>query len=199
MAVYSIHPIRSSMDGHFIPALTIYAETIPEQIRTATNEIIAWLDLYNDRFGPDSFHVMALLKDGEVIGYFQYAVFPATRLIAVDYLCIAKAERRGTGVFCTFVDLIIEYLNVKHRDMDMVLEAIDLPVYGKRFMELLRRTGFQVLPEPYEQPALGSMPKPLSGWLMIYPGQDVSLERSKAIRHCLKVNHYKRWYSYLKL
>jgi hypothetical protein len=176
----------------------LYAMSIPREVRTNANEIGMWLDTYNEKFGPDRFRVIALLMDGEVIGYCQYAAIASNRLVIVDYIAIGKAHRRGIHVYCTFLKLLKAKLDKDHHGYDTVLEAIDLPVYGRRFEELLRRSGFAVMPFPYRQPPLGDMSQELNGKLMIYPPRDVQQDEYESIRNCIAHDHYDRWYSYLK-
>jgi hypothetical protein len=194
---YELHDLRSTSHPDYARAISLYADSIPREVRTNTNEISMWLDRYNQSFAPDQFHVMALTKDDEVIGYCQYVAMAKEKLIIVDYIAIGKAHRRGVNVYCTFMKLLKEWGHTEFPGYDVVLEAIDLPVYGRRFEELLRRTGFAAMPFPYQQQALGDMAGELNGKLMIYPAREVDEPEYSRIHHCITHDHYARWYSYL--
>jgi hypothetical protein len=196
---YRIHVIESSSDPLYAAAITLYATCIPREVATNTNEITMWLDSYNERFYPDMFRVIAFLKDEQVIGYCQYAVFTLQKLLVVDYIAIGKAHRRGVNVYCTFLTLLKQMLTREHSDFDAVLEVIDLPVYGRRFEELLKRSGFAPMNYPYVQPALGDMKQELTGRLMIYPPRIIPPSEFRRISNTIRHDHYERWYSYLSL
>ena len=197
MTTYSIHSLSSTSDPHYAKAIALYATCIPREVLTNTNEIGMWLDSYNARFAPDVFRVIALLQDAHVIGYCQYVAIARNRLVIVDYIAIGKEHRKGVNVYCTFLRLLKDMAQKEHPEFDVVLEAIDLPVYGRRFEELLKRSGFAAMPYPYRQPALGDMAHELNGKLMIYPARDVASSEFDRINYCITTEHYGRWYSYL--
>lgn len=197
-SIYSLHELSSTNDPLYVTAITLYADSIPREVSTNTNEIGMWLDTYNGQFGADRFRVIGLLQDGQVIGYCQYAAIASKRLVIVDYIAIGKTHRRGINVYCTFLKLLKAKMDRDHHGFDVVLEAIDLPIYGRRFEELLRRSGFAAMPFPYRQPALGDMAHELNGKLMIYPHREVAEKEYESIRDCIAHDHYDRWYSYLQ-
>ena len=196
MSTYGIHAIQSTSDPRYAEAITLYANNMPAIIRTNTNEIGMWLDTYSQRFHPDRFGVLAFLKNDTVVGYCQYVAIASERLVIVDYICIAKAQRRGIGVYLSFMKLLKERAALEHEGFDIVLEAIDLPIYGRRFEELLKRSGFSTMPYPYRQPALGGVSRELGGKLMIHPARVVVPSEYRRIRNCIKSDHYDRWYAH---
>lgn len=193
MSVYWLHPIRSTKDPLFFHAIGIYVECTHWQLITNTNEISYWLNEYNKTFAPDTFNIVALIKDRRVIGYCQFATFAKDKLVAMDYICIAKQERRGLTPYLTFVRLMNEYLAERFAGYDLIVEA--MAVSGGSFEAMLKRSGFAVIHDAYHQPALGDMKGDLRGKLLIHPARSISEQELLSITQCLAVNHYERWYS----
>ena len=57
---YTIKLFENSTSEDFIEALNIYLDEMPSELRTASNEIIYWIDNYNKSFEDKTFNIWIL-------------------------------------------------------------------------------------------------------------------------------------------
>lgn len=199
---YSLRRFSSSKDRDFIKGLNIYSTNIETTIRTSTNEIIYWVDNYNEKF-QDSFFTFGLYQNKTLVGFTQVAHFKEECMLVIDYMVIDEPFR-GNNTFYEFVSLIRKYF----RDFEINFTVAEI-VYNnsglepcqtsKYLIRLLKMAHFKVIKAPYFQPMLGinNIESEMKAVLMMYcPGEIEQIKREtyNSIVSTIYFNHYLRWY-----
>src|ERR1700722_7936510 len=123
-ATFTIRSFKRSDDLNFVRALDIYNRSVHHQAKTDTRDIVHWIE--NGASHPHAKLFFCGLFEGiEVIGYLQFAYFPAERLIHVDYFVIDE-DRRSRGRFFLFAEQFVAFLNKEHFGFNLITAEISL-------------------------------------------------------------------------
>jgi len=203
-SVYELRRIKNSTDKSLGKALKIYFQNVDPLIRTATNEIIHWLDRYNERF-QDRFYIVALYLNDVLIGYGQFTYFKEERIVFIDYMAIEKNSRKN-NTFYEFVEKIKDFFIEEDVEYNYIVTEVgyykdkkELTEVGRNLIRLLKMTGFGVIKMNYFQPMLGkkNYETEIGGVLMIHTANDsktLKLETFFQIIDAIYYKNYKRWY-----
>lgn len=169
-ATFAIRSFRRADDPHFLRALDIYNRSVHYQAKTDVRDIAYWLE--NERSHPYAkLYFCGLFEGTQVIGYLQFAYFPAERLVHVDYFVVAE-EHRSRGRFYLFAEQFGDFLQKEHLSFNLITAEISLvdeakgqSGYAEKLIRLFRSTGLGELKVDYLQPMLGwaatTLPSPL--------------------------------------
>lgn len=203
-SVYELKRIKSSTDKSLGKALNIYFQNIDPLIRTATKEIIHWLDHYNERF-QDRFYLIALYLNDVMIGYGQFTYFKEEGIVFMDYLAIEKNSRKN-NTFYEFVEKIKDFFIDEGVEFNYIVTEVgyykekkELTEVGRNLIRLLKMTGFGVIKMEYFQPMLGkkNYETEIGAVLMIYTANDLKvlkLETFFLLIDTIYYKNYQRWY-----
>ncbi|HLA58247.1 MAG TPA: hypothetical protein VK622_05785 [Puia sp.] len=203
-SVYELRRIKNSTDRSLREALKIYFQNVDPLIRTNTNEIIHWLDRYNEKF-QDRFYIVALHLNDSMIGYGQFTYFKEEKLVFIDYMAIEKNSRKN-NTFYEFVDKVKDFFINEDVEYNYIVTEVgyykdgkELTEVGRNLIRLLKMTGFGVIKMNYFQPMLGkkNYETEIGGVLMIYTengSKTLKLETFLQIIDTIYYKNYKRWY-----
>ncbi len=203
-SVYELRRIKNSNDKSLARALRIYFQNVDPLIRTATDEIIHWLDRYNEKF-QDRFYIVALYLNDIMIGYGQFTYFKEERIVFIDYMAIEKNSRKN-NTFYEFVEKIKNFFIEEDVEYNYIVTEVgyykdkkELTEVGRNLIRLLKMTGFGVIKMNYFQPMLGkkNYETEIGGVLMIHTANDsktLKLETFFQVIDTIYYKNYKRWY-----
>lgn len=201
---YEIKQFKNSLDKNLAKALNIYSQNIEPILRTNTNEILYWLDNYNNQF-QDKFHLLGFYVNNELIGFAQIAFFIDEKLVFVDYIVIDKGHRKN-NTFYEFVESIRGFIDDQNMMYDYIVGEVGYVNENKEptdntrsLIRLLKMSGFGVVKTSYYQPMLGknNFESELMSVLMIYTASDakkIKRETFQLIIETIYYKHYKRWF-----
>lgn len=104
---FSIRRIYKITDEEYCEALRIYKESIPYEIRTATNEINFWLSK-NKENNYFEIYMFVLYLDGKLIGLSMTTYLKKSNIIVDEYLAVREPYRINT-IFLVYLSLIQSY------------------------------------------------------------------------------------------
>ncbi len=193
---YTIKLFENSTSEDFIEALNIYLDEMPSELRTASNEIIYWIDNYNGLF-DDKLLVFGFYENENLIGFAQCLYFVKEYFITIDYFVIS-ANYRGNHSFQMIIALLKEFLKKYKFEYNFIVTEIDLE--NKSLMQLLKTNGFGEIQSQYFQPSLGinNYDSLIEAKLLYFPAYEdkvIKKETYKMIIETLYYKHYLRWYS----
>lgn len=203
-SVYELRRIRNSSDRSLVKALKIYFQNIDPLIRTDPDDIIHWLDIYNERF-KDRFYIVTLYLNDVMVGYGQFTFCKEERLVFIDYMAIEESSRKN-NTFYEFVEKIKDFFieeNIQYNyivtEVGYYKEKKELTEVGKNLIRLLKMTGFGVIKMAYYQPMLGkkNFETEIGGLLMIHTANDsktLKLETFFNLIDTIYIKIYKRWH-----
>ena len=144
-SIYELKRIKNSTDRSLVKALRIYFQNVDPLIRTAPDDIIHWLDRYNERF-QDRFYIVALYLNDIMIGYGQFTYFKAEKLVFIDYMAIEKNSRKN-NTFYEFVEKIKDFFIEEDIDYNYIITEVgyykdkkELTEVGRNLIRLLKMT-----------------------------------------------------------
>lgn len=202
---YDLRSYASSKDPELLEALKIYARETPGCIYTNSNEILYWLDNYQ-QFRPDRLFVVGFYVNNKVAGFAQLVYMHDEKIIFFDYMTIAN-EYRGINSFYEFVAQIKSF--VDSRSLEYNYAVVESPFMNHDSNEpsedaillirLLKMQGFGVIKARYFQPAHGLKNKEseMQGRLLIYSKnkiKEIRRETFLLILSTIIFKHYARWY-----
>ncbi len=203
-ATFAIRSFRRADDPHFLRALDIYNRSVHYQAKTDVRDIAYWLE--NERSHPYAkLYFCGLFEGTQVIGYLQFAYFPAERLVHVDYFVVAE-EHRSRGRFYLFAEQFGDFLQKEHLSFNLITAEISLvdeakgqSGYAEKLIRLFRSTGLGELKVDYLQPMLGwgSNDTSIPARLMVFfpvPATKLSVSRYIEILKTIYWKHYRAWY-----
>jgi hypothetical protein len=200
-AVYELRRFSRTTDPDFQSALRLYVRLIPGPARTQSNEIVYWLENYQ-QFKPDEFCVCGFYSNDAIIGYAQFAYFHAERIIAFDYLLLHEAHR-GHGEYFQFVKLLKEWIDEQHWELDYVTAEVsadcDVANDRVRLVDLFQQVGFAVVNCLYHQPHLGlnNPQSDIKVHFLVRPSAKMLTMPAPVfvkIVETIYFKHYQRWY-----
>jgi hypothetical protein len=146
---------RRSRSAQLAEYLLIYANYLPPENRTASNELVEFLEKPNP---GQTIVYFGLSYYGKPCGFATLMLYEQSGLAIVDHIAIAPTVR-GFGAFFTFCDLIAEYLERQKHSYNYIAAEIvlgDRPyTAGLTALTLLRLTrfvGFRLANIPYFAP-----------------------------------------------
>ena len=119
---FSIRRIHKITDEEYIEALRIYNETIPFEIRTATNEINFWLSK-NKENNYFEIYMFVLYLDGQLIGLSMTTYLKKTKIVIDEYLAVLDQYRINT-IFLVYLSLIQSYYKENNIDYSYYVTEI---------------------------------------------------------------------------
>ena len=204
---YKIRHIRNEQDKDIEYLLKLYADNIDPSIKTNPNEILYWLNHFEEREGNDTFWILALYMNKKPIGFCQAAHFYTHKILFIDY-CVIDPDFRGRA-FSEYVYLIRDFF--VDIGIDINYYVAEIAYYSRnnspspnalRLIRLLKMSGFKVIKAPYAQPELGldNFESEMKATLMIYvTGKNNDCPTLKKdtyidIVRTVFYNHYIKWY-----
>jgi len=188
---------------HLAGYLKIYLENIAPENRTATNELIGFLESpLNDR----RIIYFGLRYAGVPCGFASLMFYPKEAVAIADHVAI-DTRVRGIGAFFALVDSIADYLDQVGIVPDYVVaeimkrsQSLQGDVNPTQLIRLLRVIGFRVLRIPYVAPHSGIMEHAdrYQSALMVIPRQpinDVPADACRRLVELIYYGHYLKWYS----
>lgn len=203
-SVYEIKRFKTSQDKYLTKALDIYHKNIEPVLRTNTNEILYWLDNYNNQY-TDRFYLLGFFLNDELIGFTQIAYFVDEKLVFVDYIVIDKLYRRN-NTFYELVESIRTFTTEQNLEFNYIVGEVGYLNENKEpsettrnLIRLLKMSGFGVVKTPYYQPMLGknNFESELQSVLMIYTSSEVKKIKKETFLFIIETiyyKHYKRWF-----
>ena len=201
---YEIRHLRNTNNTDLVKALELYSHNIEPALRTATKEIMYWVDRYNKRF-EDSFFLLGLYLNDVLIGFSELAYFLQEKTVIVDYVIIDKPFRK-LGAFYQFVHEIEEFLQESGIIFDYVVaeigyynEKLEPPAKSKNMIRLLKMAGFCVAKCTYYTPRLGiyNHESEMKSVLMIYTLDETKKIKKETFLQIVNAIYFKynqRWY-----
>jgi hypothetical protein len=182
--------------------LLIYANYLPAEHRTASNELIEFLERPNP---GQTIVYFGLSYYGKPCGFATLMLYEAAGIGIVDHIAIAPTVR-GLGAFFMFCDLIAEYLERQRTTYNYI--AVEI-VLGHRFyttgltpltlLRLTRLVGFRLVNIPYFAPDVTGA-KDLNSnraalMLVCQPDRtEISPDEMLRIVNLIYHDHYLAWY-----
>jgi hypothetical protein len=203
-STYTLRRIASSKDPTLVEALAVYTAEIAPTFTTDTNEIVHWLDHYEETFG-DSLLVFSLAVRRRIVGFAHMVYFRSEQIVVFDYLVIAQAYRKN-NVFFEFVEQIREYFRARSWPVRWIAVEVAL-TYQPRpdapaalLIRLLKLEGFRVAKAPYYSPLLNfhNLESEMAAVLLLSGDAGISrIKRETYLRIVTTIyyKHYLRWYS----
>lgn len=193
---YTIKLFENSTSEDFTEALDIYLDEMPSELRTASNEIIYWIDNYNGLF-DDKLLVFGFYENENLIGFSQCLYFVKECFITIDYFVIS-ANYRGNHSFQMIIALLKEFFKKYKFEYNFIVTEIDSE--NKSLVQLLKTNGFGEIQSQYFQPSLGinNFDSLIEAKLLYFPAYEdkvIKKETYKMIIETLYFKHYSRWYS----
>jgi hypothetical protein len=204
---YKIRHIKDGQDKDISYLLKLYAENIDPSIRTNTNEILYWLNHFEERQGNDTFWILALYLNKKPVGFCQTVHFHFHKILFIDY-CVIDPDFR-VRAFSEYTHLIRDFF--ADINIDINYYVTEIAYYSSdnnpsqnalKLIRLLKMSGFKVIKAPYAQPELGlnNFESEMKATLMIYvTGKNNDCPTLKKdtyfdIVRTIFYDHYIRWY-----
>ena len=193
---YTIKLFEDSKSEDFISALDIYTNEMPSELRTASNEIIYWIDNYNKLF-EDNLLIFGFYENDKIIGFSQCLFFKKESFITIDYFVILSSHR-GNHSFQMIIALLKEFLKAYKFEYNFIVTEVELK--NKSLLQLLKMNGFGEIQSKYFQPSLGinNHDSLIEAKLLYFPAYEdrvIRKETYKMIIETIYNNHYIRWYN----
>ena len=149
--VYTIRIFEDSKSEDFMHALDIYMNQMPSELRTSSNEIIHWIDNYNNSF-EDKLLIFGFYENDKIIGFSQCLYFKKESFITIDYFVISSSHR-GNHSFQMIIALLKEFLKEYKFEYNFIVTEVESK--NKSLLQLLKMNGFGEIQSKYFQPSLG--------------------------------------------
>ena len=157
---YEIHEITSIKDPDYLPAIKIYIDVTPADVRTDTNEIAKSVDNPLSENGRKMFF-FSLHYQRKIVGFAQFAFLPNMKIIFMDYMAIAD-EYKKNSIFYPFFSMLMLYFNDAGLDYNYFVTEIgaqnndEFVDHDSAFLrKVLAMENFNIVDGPYFQPCLG--------------------------------------------
>lgn len=194
---------KLSSPKHLAGYLKIYLENIAPENRTATNELIGFLERpLDDR----RIIYFGLQYAGTPCGFASLMFYPREAVAIADHVAI-DTRVRGIGAFFALVDQISDYLEEVGIVPDYVVaeimrrsQSLQGEINPAHLVRLLRVIGFRVLKIPYVAPHSGIKDHAdrYQSALMVIPRQpinDIPADACRSLVELIYYGHYLKWYS----
>ena len=204
---YKIQHIKDDQNKDLSYLLKLYLDNIDPCIKTNPNEIIYWLNNFDERKGKDTFWILALYMNSKPIGFCQLVHFYNYKIVFIDY-CVIDPEYRGRA-FSEYTYLIRDFFADKAIDINYFVTEVAFYSNNKipsqsalKLIRLLKMSGFKVIKAPYIQPELGleNHESEMNATLMIWingKGNDQTSLKKETYLEIVRIifyNHYISWY-----
>jgi hypothetical protein len=192
---------RRSRSALLADYLLIYANYLPPENRTASNELLEFLERPN---AGQTIVYFGLSYYGKPCGFATLMLYGNSGIAIVDHIAIAPTVR-GLGAFFTFCDLIAEYLERQKHSYNYIAAEIvlgDRPyTAGLTPLTLLRLTrfvGFRLANIPYFAPDItnveGQKPNRAALMLLCQPDRaEIQADELLRIVRIIYFDHYLAW------
>ncbi len=158
---YEIKEITSTKDPDYLPAIKIYIDVTPADVRTDTNEIAKAIDDPLAENGRKMFF-FSLHYQRKIVGFAQFAFLPKMKIIFMDYMAIAD-EYKKNSIFYPFFSMLMLYFNDTGLDYSYFITEIGAQNNDKYvdhdsafLRKVLAMENFSIIDSPYFQPCLGN-------------------------------------------
>lgn len=202
---FSIRHFSSSKDKDFMKALIIYADTIPYDTKTSTNEIIYFAD-HTDVQPKRKMYFFGLYVNEEIVGFLEAGYLVTTKVIIIDYI-VLKSEYRLNSIFYPLFSLVQRFFSEHMVDYDYIATEVstkcpEQSVDSESFFskKMLQMEDFRAVNALYRQPMLGfnNFESNFGFLLMIKSTQPIATLKKEtylAIVRDIYFEHYYSWYS----
>lgn len=197
---------NKATDPDFIRSLSIYAQYTPVSERIDSNEIVYWLERYDQSCSPDRLLLFGLFVNSEMIGFAEVVWLSRQSIAILDYMTISDRYNRNSAFF-NFLDLISSFLIENGMIYSYLATEILHEPDGagpdedsKLWVKLLRTQGFRSVEATYLQPPFGSERPETArrGRLMLLLRERSSQMKKDTYLWIVKniyEMHYARWYA----
>jgi hypothetical protein len=149
-----------SRSGRLAEYLLIYTNYLPPENRTASNELVEFLERPNP---GQTIVYFGLSYYGKPCGFATLMLYESSAIAIVDHIAIAPTVR-GLGAFFMFCDLIAEYLDRQKHSFNYI--AAEIVLGGRPYtagltpltlLRLTRLVGFRLVNIPYYAPDIANV------------------------------------------
>lgn len=204
-SLYELRRFTKSTQPDFGAAMILYAQNMPDTLRTNTNEIASWLDDPPPAFAG-KFYTFGFYRNKKLIGFSEVSYFDASRIFVCDYIVIDKPQRTN-GAFSEFVDQLRTYLEALHPQYRYAIAEVGYgnepqpPPESRLLQRLLKNHEFRIVRASYFQPrlALDHSESEMRAHILILSNNasatQIKSETYLHIVHTIYYNYYLPWYS----
>ncbi|HTR87754.1 MAG TPA: hypothetical protein VMI56_24955 [Reyranella sp.] len=198
---YSLRLLTPADNDAVDKALKIFTDTTAPDLRTDTDQIRH--KIAKPETAEGHFYFAAFYREENLIGFVMFGHYRKSRLVVIDHIAIAEAERKNAA-FYEFVSLLqseiadlklgVDFIAVEVEDR----EFTDGEAGGREFVQLLTWIGFREVKTKYllaDMDAGEHSEHP--GVLMLKPSAkrtEIDGDLLAGIYHSILFDHYFPWY-----
>lgn len=197
--------VRSVGTPTFNELMSLFSELMNKELQTKVEDIAYWIR-DGEQKGSEYFHSIAIVNNGNIIGYFQLAYITGQQVAIIDNMMLIP-EYRTFRVFSEACSLLSEYIAQTLPDCLYVLTEMAHPKSKcnksdnpEKLTKLLLRKGFVKLPVSYisvSDPTEGEDADIVASLLVksVPAAQRIDTVVMVGLLDAIYCGHYLTWYS----